>query len=146
MKTKVELLCRCFENRKRFLKMISILHDEARYVEPTFADALLEVMKLEWSIDTHEVFGLEISLSEWLEQIIEQRFWEVEEHCEQKNEELYNQFISELNKIRNQIPNETLSTLEDLFVQNYNIARIAFRSGVNVGRVVEQTYNRLVTI
>ncbi|MCY9530590.1 hypothetical protein M5X04_14815 [Paenibacillus alvei] len=135
--TKLSLITK----REQLQTMLTILYNEAYIVEPLLADAIMEVMNFKCSFEDE----LEkIQDEEWVEEILETRSWEVVECCERDNEQAYNAFICELQKLKGFIPNDCISSLENLFVSKFYGYRVAYKAGANDRKEIEHVRKRLV--
>lgn len=119
-------------------KKITVLYNEAFHIEPILADAIIEVFNFACQVKAHAKND-----EEWVENMIEQRTWEVVESCEKSNDQVYEAFSGELQKLGGLISNERIRALEDLFVQKFYGFDVAYKTGVGDGRMVEQTRRKL---
>ncbi|EJW18165.1 hypothetical protein M5X00_09125 [Paenibacillus alvei] len=120
---------------------IMVLYNEAFLIEPILAEAIIEVFnfacQVKYNSKLHE---------EWIENMIEQRTWEVVANCEKSNEQVYEAFAGELQKLEGIIPNDRILALEDLFVQKLYGFNDAYKTGVGDGMMVEQMRRKLACI
>lgn len=129
--------------KEQLQTMLTILYNEAYIVEPLLADAIMEVMNFKCSYEDELA---KFHDEEWVEEILEKRSWEVVECCERDNEQAYNAFICELQKLKSFIPNNCISALENLFISKFYGYRVAYKAGANDRKELDNISKRLVYV